>query len=101
MLPGVTKFPTRAGSLSCTDTASLPGGTWIALSPMTVSPKAALSTYWPGGMSVRARSASFSGSTSVRAPAGTAAEAVWVSVSSLRRTASFTDVPAGISAEET
>ena len=34
MLPGVTKLPTRAGSLSCTDTASLPGGTWIALSPI-------------------------------------------------------------------
>ena len=61
-----------------------------------VSPKARVSTYWPGGMSVRASSACSPRSPSVRAPAGTACAAVWVSVSSWRRTASFIDVPAGI-----
>ncbi len=32
-LPGVTKLPTRAGSLSWTETATLPAGTSMALVP--------------------------------------------------------------------
>ena len=64
-------------------------------SPTGVSPNEAASTYCPGGMSVRARSALFEASTVVSAPAGTALAAVCVWTTCSSRMASLSEVPAG------
>ena len=69
-VPGVTNVPTRAGSLSCTETATMPAGTWMALLPVGVVPKRADITNSPGWMSVMASSELLLSVTRVRAPAG-------------------------------